>query len=162
MVDMVYPRYGDGIDVLDLEHNQLGVRLYIFLGEDEDGNYIGDPPNLHVDVCYECYNNSIRGEEDSWLPTMWDKNTILNGKRVHQQVTQFDLAVGRRTFEEIFADGEVWEWDEIIGASDVFREDGYNCNECQEELLNACYDIGSGGKDRPTIWHMELNKQVRV
>ena len=160
MVDMVYPKYGEGIDVLDLEHNQLGVRLYIFLGEDEDGNYIGDPPNLHVDVCYECYNNFIRGHEDSWNPTMWDKNTVLNGKWVHPQVDEFDLA--GRTFEEIFADGEVWEWDEVIGASDVFRESGYHCNECQEELLNACYDIGSGGKDRPTIWHMELNKQVRV
>ena len=143
MADMVYTKDGKEINVMDLQRDQLGVRVRIFLGEDENGNYIGDPPNLSVDVCYECYDGYIRGEEDNWIPT---------------GMSEYDLA--HRTFEEIFADGEVWEWDDLNGM-DIFRWDGYYCNQCNQELLDAVYDIGDG-KERPTVWNHDWNQQVKV
>ena len=142
MSDTIIIENGEEIHVRELGWEQLGVRVRLFLGEDENGEYLGDPPTTSVDVCYYCYHNYIRGEEGNWIPNY-----------------TFDVEHIGRTFEEIFADGEVWEWDSEC--SEVFRYSGYKCDECQEVLLEGIWDVGDG-KERPKIWLDEYNRPQKI
>ena len=142
----------------ELAYNQLGVRMMIYLGADDNGNDYGDPPTLMVDICYECYENDVRGNETEWTPTIGTTPyAVVNGV-THSYLRQGELF--GRTFTELFNEGEYWEWWD--NCSEVFRYSGYRCNECAEELLEGVWDFDPKGKERPSIWHDEYKRPVKI
>jgi len=145
MTETVMTQDGEEIAVRHLGHEQLGMRFRLFLGEDENGEYLGDPPTILINICYVCYEDSIRYELDSYIPN--EQSEIKAVERVF------------RTFEEIFADGEVWEWDSEC--AEVFRYSGYKCDHCQEILLEGVYNL-IDGKEHPTIWLNESNTEYKI
>ena len=99
--------------------NNLGVRIRLFLGEDENGEYLGDPPTIFVNLCLHCYDWSVN--VDDYIP-----NEPSEIKRVE--------GVGK-TFEEIFAEGEKWERD--TECAEVFEHSDYKCDSCDEVLIEG-------------------------
>ena len=161
-MDIVFDEHGEEINIMDLEHHQLGVRMMIFQGEDENGECYGDPPMLNLDICYSCYEQDVQGNETEWIPTIRPKDIASithNGKRLNC-LRENDLC--GRTFEELFAEGQSWEWDDLNGDGNfIFRGSEYTCNECGEELLDGIYNLGHDNEP-PTLWDNERNQQVKI
>ena len=156
-MDIVFDKHGQEIPIRELEHSQIGVRMYIFLGEDENGECYGDPPTMNLDICYRCYEGHVEGNEREWIPTMGDE-VYMNGIRKYC-LRERDLA--GRTFNELFEEGQSWEWDDLNGdGSFIFRWSEYTCNECGEELLDGVYNIDC--RFAPTLWDNERNQQVSI
>ena len=89
------------------------------IGEDENGEYLGDPPTIFVNLCLHCYDWSVN--VDDYIP-----NEPSEIKRVER--------VGK-TFEEIFAEGEKWERD--TECAEVFEHSDYKCDSCDEVLIEG-------------------------
>jgi len=87
--------------------------------EDENGEYLGDPPTIFVNLCLHCYDWSVN--VDDYIP-----NEPSEIKRVER--------VGK-TFEEIFAEGEKWERD--TECAEVFEHSDYKCDSCDEVLIEG-------------------------
>ena len=130
------------IDWSELELNQIGMRMLIYLGVDENGEDYGDPPSLGVDICGECYFNQVDGNESEWEP-------MLN------RGDQFQLK--NKTIENLLSEGNSWEWWD--GCVEVFKGSEYKCNECKEELLEGAWDLGD---TFVYIWHEEYNRAVAI
>ena len=156
-MDVVIDKHGQEIPIRKLEDDQIGVRMQIFLGEDENGECYGDPPMMNLDICYSCYEGYVQGNEREWIPSMGE--VYINGIR-NRCLDESELA--GRTLNELFEEGQSWEWDALNGdGSFIFRGEGYTCNECGEGLLDGVYNLDDG-KKRPTLWDNERNQQVSI